>query len=125
MKIEVSHGEIVDKATILAIKLEKIKHTAKRKNVRMESEIVHRAMEGIGIGIDSAEYQELKQINLELWSIEDEIRMKEYRQEFDEAFIALARKVYRYNDERARIKRKVNLSTGSALVEEKEYADYR
>lgn len=68
--------------------------------------------------------RELQQVNEALWDIEDEIREKERRQEFDQQFIQLARRVYRTNDRRAEIKRRVNEVTGSALVEEKSYRNY-
>jgi hypothetical protein len=125
VKIEVSNGELVDKATILAIKLEKIKDREKLQYIRRESDLVHGAMQTLGIGEETPDYQDLKKINLALWEIEDKIRIKESRKEFDGDFIALARKVYRLNDERARVKRRVNLATDSALVEVKEYVDYK
>lgn len=124
MKIEVSTGEIVDKVTILEIKLEKITHREKLSNVRLEYELLRKSMESLGITTDSADFIELRRINLGIWNTEDEIRKKELRGEFDEEFIQLARRVYFDNDRRASVKRRINLQHNSLIVEEKEYTDY-
>lgn len=124
MKIEISTGELVDKVTILAIKLEKISNPSKLKNIRKEYEWLLKPMTACGIGTDSEEFLALKDVNLRLWEIEDRIRIKEAAQEFDREFIDLARSVYFTNDQRAEIKKRINLATGSDLVEEKEYVDY-
>lgn len=124
MKIDVSIGELVDKVTILSIKLEKIKNEEKLKNIRKEYELLEAAMNSIGIGIDSPEFKRLKAVNLKLWEIEDKIRIKEAKKEFDDEFIQLARSVYYNNDERAAIKREINLEFDSDLIEEKEYVNY-
>ncbi len=124
MKIEVSTGEIVDKVTILEIKLEKITHREKLSNVRLEYELLRKSMESLGITTDSADFIELRRINLDIWNTEDEIRKKELRSEFDEEFIQLARRVYFDNDRRASVKRRINLQHNSFIVEEKEYTDY-
>ena len=116
MKIEVSNGEIVDKLTILLIKKENIKNADKLKNINKEiSEI-----EGISDGIvsrDSQEFIRLHNINKVLWKIEDQIREKERKKEFDDEFIELARSVYFTNDERADAKRVVNEISGSDIFE--------
>jgi hypothetical protein len=125
MQIEVSTGEIVDKLTILEIKLERIHDPQKLQNVRHEYEILTQALEKARIGRNSAEFLELKRINLELWQIEDRIRAKERSQQFDAEFIDLARSVYLVNDRRSEAKRRINVATGSRLVEEKEHVDYR
>ena len=125
MKIDVSIGELVDKVTILSIKSEKIKNESKLTNVRKELTLLKQFMEEIGIIIDSDEFIRLKEVNLKLWNIEDEIRIKEAKQEFDEEFISLARSVYYINDDRAAIKKKINLEFGSELNEEKEYVRYK
>lgn len=125
MKIEVSIGEIVDKATILSIKLEKFKDPDKRDNVRKEFDKLSREMEKSGIKATSAEFESLKKINLKLWDIEDAIRTKEARKEFDDEFIQLARSVYYNNDKRAEIKKQINLKYKSDLIEEKEYVSYQ
>jgi hypothetical protein len=125
MKIEVSIGEIVDKVTILEIKTEKFKSEEKLINVKKESPILREAMESVGITVDSDEFQRLKAVNLKLWHIEDDIRIKESRGEFDDEFIKLARSVYFENDDRAAIKKEINLKFGSELIEEKEYVEYK
>jgi hypothetical protein len=124
MKIEVSIGEIVDKVTILEIKTEKFKDTEKLSNARKEYELLYRDMESMGITADSDEYKRLKAVNIKLWHIEDNIRIEEYNQRFGEEFIQLARSVYFENDERAAIKKEINVKFGSLLVEEKEYVNY-
>ena len=124
MKIDVSTGELVDKVAILAIKLEKFEDEAKKANVRKEYESLAVAMESAGISAESEEFLSLKEVNLKLWHIEDDIRAKERRKEFDAGFIELARSVYITNDVRAALKRKINLRHKSALIEEKEYEGY-
>jgi len=125
LKIEISTGELVDKVTILAIKLEKISDPAKIKNIRREYELLLKPMAQCGIETDSEAFLALKEVNLKLWDIEDRIRIKEAAKAFDSEFIDLARSVYFTNDERAEIKKRINLATGSELVEEKEYVDYK
>ncbi len=124
MNIDISTGELVDKFTILAIKLEKISDPSKVKNIQREYELLLKPMGGCSIGIDSEAFLALKEVNLKLWDIEDRIRIKEAEKKFDSEFIELARSVYFTNDERAAIKKRINLATGSELVEEKEYVDY-
>ncbi len=124
MRIEVSIGEVADKLSILQIKLEKFGDPEKRANVRRELESLEGALEEAGVRLDPAEMEGLRAVNLRLWEIEDDIRRKEARKEFDEEFVRLARSVYFSNDERARLKREINLRHGSDLIEEKEYADY-
>jgi hypothetical protein len=125
MKIEVSNGDLIDRASILSIKLQKIKSKEKLLNVQKEFYILFESMRSIGISEGSQEFQNLKKINLTLWEIEDRIRMKELRQEFDDEFIRLARKIYFENDKRSEIKRQINITTGSTLIEEKEYVEYK
>ena len=125
MKIEISIGELVDKVTILKIKLERIKDKNKLKNVQKEYDVLTKSLSETIINESTKEYSELKKINETLWEIEDEIRIKEQRQEFDEQFIKLARSVYFENDVRADIKKRINILTGSDLHEEKEYVDYK
>lgn len=125
MKIEVSNGELVDKVSILSIKLEKFKSDEKRVNALKEFELLYPVMCEIGITVDSNEFRRLRDVNLKLWEIEDRIREKEARRVFDQEFIDLARSVYFENDQRSEIKRTINQHTQSSLVEEKEYADYR
>ena len=125
MKIDISIGELVDKLTILSIKLEKVKDAAKLQNVQNEYDILLKPMEDCGIKTDSEEFNKLRSVNLELWGIEDDIRIKESKQEFDNEFIELARSVYFKNDDRADAKREINIKYKSDLVEEKEYVDYK
>lgn len=125
MKIDISTGELVDKVTILAIKLEKFKDEVKKANVKKEYDILTVPMNAAGISVDSKEFKDLKEVNLKLWHIEDDIRIKEQKKEFDTEFIELARSVYFTNDVRAEIKKDINLRYNSELVEEKEYVDYK
>lgn len=123
----VSYGELIDKMTILQIKLQEIRDEAKLANVRNELELLDATWKNDAASkVDiRAETERLFAVNKRLWDIEDTIRLKERAQAFDEAFIELARSVYIQNDERAAIKREINLKLGSTLVEEKSYQDYR
>jgi hypothetical protein len=123
MKIEVSNGEIVDKLTILLIKKDNIKDKVKLKNIEKETEAIGKISDAI-ISRDSKEFIRLYCINKELWKIEDDIRNKERKQEFDDAFVSLARDVYFTNDKRAEAKRAINELSGSNLIEEKSYEAY-
>ena len=125
--VPVSFGELLDKIAILQIKSERIEDPAKLDNVRRELSALEQAwMAHAAAGGDIGRLRaELKAVNERLWRIEDDIRLKEQAHAFDAGFIELARSVYRENDERARIKREINLALGSAYVEEKSYQDYR
>jgi len=125
LKIDVSIGEIVDKLTILSIKLDKFKDPEKRKNVEKEYQILLQSLKTSDITPESEEFKKLKTINLKLWDIEDKIRVKEAEKSFDDEFIELARSVYFTNDERATIKKQINLKFNSDLIEEKEYVSYK
>ena len=123
----VSHGELIDKITILEIKSRRMTDEAKLANVRNELDLLNAiwandAASRIDIGEERAS---LLAVNELLWDIEDKIRLKERAQEFDRDFIELARSVYFRNDERAAFKRAINLKLGSQLVEEKSFQDYR
>ncbi|MBA3030691.1 MAG: hypothetical protein FP816_18020 [Desulfobacteraceae bacterium] len=124
MKIDVSIGEVIDKATILHIKLEKIKDEAKRRNIQHEYGLISGCMEEVSMSTESEDFKSLLEVNQTLWEIEDKIRIKEKEKQFDAEFIELARSVYLNNDKRADLKKKINLKFGSDLVEEKQYADY-
>ncbi|MFZ5760164.1 MAG: DUF6165 family protein [Thermodesulfobacteriota bacterium] len=124
MKIDVSIGELVDKVTILSIKLEKISDPVKIDNVRREYELLLPALRECGIEVGSPEFIQLREVNRKLWEIEDRIRIKEAEQCFDQEFIELARSVYQINDRRAELKKEINLASNSPLVEEKHYVDY-
>ena len=123
----VSPGELIDKITILEIKQERIKDVDKVKNVNLELELLESLWDG-SVYQSSAlvvkKRAELKSINEELWVIEDDLRLKESKSEYDQDFIELARSVYLTNDRRASVKREINLGVGSKLIEEKSYQDY-
>lgn len=122
MKIEVSEGDFYDKLSILSIKILYITDEVKKANVEKEySELVQSGDLSI---LNSSLFDDLFEINKEIWHIEDKIRQKEAKKEFDQEFIEIARSVYIKNDERARIKRKINLLTDSIFYEEKQHVDY-
>jgi hypothetical protein len=123
----VSVGELLDKLTILAIKLERIADPTKRLNIAREQEALEAVVTAQGVrGVDGVALleRELRAVNEQLWEIEDQIREHERQQRFDDGFIALARAVYRTNDRRAELKRRINALSGSELTEEKSYAAY-
>ena len=126
MKIEVSNGEIVDKMTILELKLDKIKNITQLKNIEKEWKVLNDCvMNMYQIFGDRALYNrvdELSDINSQLWDVEDWIRECEKEQLFDKEFVELARSVYKLNDQRSEIKRHINLLTKSNFVEEKSYS---
>ncbi|MBL8298138.1 MAG: hypothetical protein JNN30_07310 [Rhodanobacteraceae bacterium] len=123
----ISHGELIDKITILEIKSEQITDPAKLANVRKELDLLQQVWRNdaaAAVDID-AERSRLKAVNQALWDIEDRIRLKEKAQAFDTEFVELARAVYFQNDDRAAIKREINLKLGSQLIEEKSYQNYK
>jgi len=123
MQIEVSIGEIVDKLSILQIKLENITDEGKLVNVKKEFNYLYGIVfKDLKIQLD--DYQRLLNINKQLWDIEDDIRDEERAKRFEDKFIELARAVYVTNDERSRIKKDINVKYGSDFVEEKSYQDY-
>jgi Family of unknown function (DUF6165) len=124
--VPLSPGELLDKITILRIKTARILDAGKLANVRLELELLERTWRDsrlIAADVDREE-RALQQVNERLWDIEDRIREKEALQTFDREFIELARAVYHSNDERAAIKKRINLALGSRLVEEKSYQPY-
>jgi hypothetical protein len=123
MKIEVSVGEIVDKLSILQIKTGMIKDQEKLANVKKEYDYLSNIVFD-ELKIEQSDFFNLVVINSKLWEIEDRIRNKERDQEFDQDFIDLARSVYFTNDQRAEIKKSINLKYGSYFVEEKSYEKY-
>ncbi len=125
--VPVSFGELLDKIAILQIKSERMTDPAKLANVRNELSALERTwMAHPAAGGDIIELRaQLKAVNERLWVIEDDIRIKEKAQQFDDDFVQLARSVYFENDDRARIKKAINLALGSAYAEEKSYQDYR
>ncbi|MCD7097551.1 DUF6165 family protein [Stenotrophomonas sp. MMGLT7] len=124
--VPVSFGELLDKIAILQIKSERMSDEAKLANVRKELSALEEIwMAHAAAGRDVVQLRaQLKAVNEQLWVIEDDIRLKEKAQAFDEEFIKLARSVYFQNDERARLKKEINLALGSEYVEEKSYQDY-
>jgi len=127
ISVPVSFGELIDKITILEIKAAHIRDAAKLANVRDELDLLDATWSANPAArVDIADARaRLKSVNEALWDIEDRIRLKEKTQAFDREFIELARAVYIRNDERAAVKREINLKLGSRLVEEKSYQDYR
>ena len=122
MNIEVSIGEAVDKLSILSIKMEKIKDESKLENVSKEYYMLLDLLEEEMF--TNPLYYKLKDVNKRLWEIEDEMRVCEKHGDFNLNFIRLARAVYHRNDERADIKRQINLKYNSNLIEEKHYQAY-
>jgi hypothetical protein len=127
IKVPVSPGELLDKITILRIKSQRMNDPTKLANVRLELEALQETWTSsayASIDID-ADVTALMAVNERLWAIEDDIRDKERARTFDAEFIRLARAVYVENDERAAIKRRINLKLGSTIVEEKSYREYK
>ena len=126
IKVPVSPGELLDKITILRIKSRRMHDPDKLRNVRLELDVLQETWAGTDYAaVDiEAEVNALMSVNERVWVIEDDIRDKERAQTFDAEFIRLARAVYVENDERAAIKRRINLQLGSAIVEEKSYKSY-
>lgn len=125
--IPVSPGELLDKITILEIKTEQISDNEKLHNVKTELDLLGQVWNQSAVDNDTVHQlkQSLKATNMDLWEIEDRIRIKEARKEFDQEFVELARSVYVQNDKRAATKKEINVLLGSGIMEEKSYADYR
>lgn len=123
MKIEVSNGEIIDKLTIIEIKLQRIKDEKKLINIRKEFILLNEAAKKI-IEKSDPLYKKLLGVNSSLWDIEDQCRDYERNKDFGDEFIHTVRQVYLYNDERSRIKKEINIKTGSDIIEEKSYEEY-
>jgi hypothetical protein len=127
ISVPISPGELLDKITILRIKSARMNDPDKLANVRRELQALEETWgltDYARVDI-KADVNALLQVNQRLWVIEDDIRDKERAQAFDADFIRLARAVYVENDERAAIKRRINLKLGSSIVEEKSYAEYK
>jgi hypothetical protein len=127
IKIKISPGELIDRLTILEIKLGRIRDAEKRGNIEREHAAVRAAFEAHVPASEAlvALIDQLREVNLRLWTIEDDIRACERRQEFGPTFVALARSVYLSNDRRFELKRDINALLGSSLREEKSYGLYR
>ena len=119
----ISIGELIDKITILEIK-QKYMTGIKLKNINKEMKLLKNILQDKNLEINIDLIKNLKKVNKKLWEIEDNIRIKESNQEFDEEFIKLARSVYIENDKRASIKKEINQKYNSDLVEEKSYKNY-
>ena len=126
MQVEISIGELFDKLTILEIKIDKINDPTKLENVTKEwNALNEKSMDILSIFADSVLFKkidQLKNVNEELWWVEDSIRENEKKQIFDKEFVELARAVYKLNDERSEIKKQINLLTKSNIIEEKSYS---
>ena len=128
MKVEVSNGELLDKLSILELKLKNIKDNKKLINIKNEhgglSPLCNNLFDNYGNELRSL-YAKLSEINTELWKIEDDIRECEKNKDFGDEFVRLARAVYFTNDKRSEVKKSINLLTKSGFVEEKSYEDYK
>jgi hypothetical protein len=126
IKVPISPGELLDKITILRIKSRRMSDPGKLANVRLELDALQDTWNAAHVAVDvEADIGALLAVNERLWVIEDDIRDKERAQAFDAEFIRLARAVYVENDERAAIKRRINVALGSSIIEEKSYASYK
>ena len=125
MKIEISDGDLIDKFTILKLKLENISHQKQKENILKEYLYISEQIQGLMQNQKIYDlYVKLVDTNNQLWQIEDAIRIKEKNKSFDSDFIELARKVYITNDLRASIKKEINCLTESNFIEEKSYEQY-
>lgn len=126
-EIPVSWGELIDKITILEIKNERLTDETALGNVQGELAMLSARLRALAVDVETfaALKLRLSSVNEALWDIENRIREKEAAGQFDADFIALARSVYQRNDERAAIKREINVTFFSSLVEEKSYSNYR
>jgi hypothetical protein len=125
--VPISPGELLDKITILRIKAQRMSDAAKVANVKHELSLLEQTWKDSGAAAANLATEEaaLTRVNEALWVIEDDIRDEERAQRFGEKFIELARAVYVTNDERAAIKKRINLLSGSTIVEEKSYKQYK
>ena len=126
IRVDVAPGEVIDKITILEIKQQRIRDQDKQRNVTTELTVLNEAVRRNIDGSDQLQHiqAELRDVNGQLWDIEDEIRICERDKDFGPRFIELARAVYQTNDRRAALKRQINELLGSAIIEEKDYQDY-
>ena len=124
--IEISAGELLDKLSILEIKLDKIKNPSLLQEIKKEYDTLNKTKNN---NINSSNeidilYKNLKEINEKLWKIEDEIRLCEKNSDFKDKFIQLARNVYFTNDKRSKTKSEINKIVGSNIKEVKQYTEY-
>lgn len=127
MKVQLPLGDVVDKVTILRLKHAHMTDAAKQANVSRELEVLRAAWaaEGLQPMPTLSAWEGLCEVNAKLWQVEDDLRMHEARRDFGAQFVALARSVYKLNDQRAALKRAINEALGSELIEEKSYQDYQ
>lgn len=126
IRVDIAPGELIDKLTILEIKRERIRDARKLAHVEREFATLRAAQDE---GLEASDRLEalrrdLREVNARLWDIEDDLRDCERRGDFGAGFVELARAVYRFNDQRARLKREINEWLGSSLIEEKSYKAY-
>jgi adenine C2-methylase RlmN of 23S rRNA A2503 and tRNA A37 len=126
VKIPVSVGELVDKITILEIKNKKIKDIKKLTNIKLELKLLNEFFrkKKLNTKLIKKLKNYLYDVNLKLWNVEDKLRDHEYKNKFNQNFVKLARKVYFLNDKRSKIKKDINESVGSKIIEEKSYKEY-
>lgn len=123
IEIPVSAGELVDKITILELKIRHLQGPA-LANVQRELTLLSDRLVAANLAIEPSALAELRQVNSQLWQVEEALRALEQQQSFNTKFIDLARSVYRLNDHRASIKRHINAHIGSVLIEEKSYTPF-
>ena len=121
--VPISLGELIDKITILQIKTQHLRGAA-LDNVKKELGALEAILSDLQLNVDPTLIQHLKEINQDLWQIEDDIRDQERQKNFGDTFIHLARSVYQQNDRRAAVKKEMNTTYGSTLIEEKAYKNY-
>ena len=119
----ISLGELIDKITILQIKTNHLQGAA-LKHVTTELNALENTLKNLNLSVDPKRIQQLKDVNQNLWNIEDDIREQERQKNFGDTFIQLARSVYKQNDRRSAIKKEINTTYGSAFTEEKSYQPY-
>ena len=127
--VPVSAGELIDKITILQLKAERLQRPEALANVSRELQGLIRTLHDAGPAFSAGRVvmltEALQEINTKLWNVEDTLRFLEAEERFDEEFVSLARSVYKLNDQRAALKRKINESCGSTLLEEKSYGEQK
>ena len=126
ISVPIALGELIDKITILEIKEERIADETKRRNIRNELKLLRDVRDG-AVAQDEVMRQltdRLKKVNEQIWDLEDTIRNCERTDDFGQLFLTTARQIYRTNDQRAALKRDINLNFGSSIIEEKSYSQY-
>ena len=127
--VPVAAGELIDKITILRLKAQRLQRPEALANVRLELQALEAVLSdtGLTLSVDAMQTftDALQAINTQLWDVEDTLRLLEAEQRFDQEFIHLARSVYQLNDQRAAVKRQINETCGSSLLEEKSYGEQK